>query len=223
MGFFQDLYNEATSADYWNGVANIFKNMGYVYAKTLQSSISVIGAIETLGLTAPIAGVSVASTAQSWYRFFQDPSASELPESDVDKEILNAISLVTSPSSAHTISMILNKSNAIADPTGLSSVPSFFVGNIFNPSNELNRVIKTEAIINGTSGMATPADLLAITDPVHKEMRGFLNANRHGQNVYQTAQASFNLTATRQLQNFNTTPQNTNTEVQNLNTQSLGS
>lgn len=152
---------------------NIISNIGMIGAKLIQSFLSFAGAIVTGGLTAPLAAVSIASTASSIYDFVQNPSG------DINQSIKGAVQWVgESIGHPNATAHIFNKANQLGagvDPLGISPIPNVSI-------DTLNKQAETYNIYNartkGINDMTEPYSILSLTDPAIRMARANSN-NSH--------------------------------------------
>lgn len=153
----------------WSDFGKVLGNLAILVGKTIATVVSVAGAIASEGLTAPIAALSYASTASSWYDFIKSPTG------NVNRSIVNTAEWIGKTFGAGTGEQVITAINTASklDPfTSTASSLGFdtittaprFAGNVI--SLVKNRI----TAINRTTG-ANTADAASITRIVSPAMR----------------------------------------------------
>lgn len=180
---------------FWKDFGSVMKNIGILALKTVSSIVSTAGAIASGGLTAPIAALSFASAASSWFDFIKSPTG------NVNRSIINTADWV-----AKTIGFgghgrtVLAGVNAITTLDPFTSAASSVGLPAFSSGGELKNLASAARNITvsfaRSSGLttATPDSIARLISPPIRDY-GMATGNVFDRMRLRVAREMMNITA----------------------------
>ena len=103
---------------FWKDFGSVLGNLAILAVKTAGTVVSVAGAIASEGVTAPLAAISFASTASSWFDFIKNPTG------NVNRSIMNGAKWVADTIGAGSADRVIGGINAVANLDPFTSTAS---------------------------------------------------------------------------------------------------
>jgi hypothetical protein len=167
-------------------VGKILGNIAFLGLKLVQSFVSVSFAIASEGATAPLAALSLISTATSIRDFIEDPSG------DINQTLKEGVKGVSDfigmpNATAHVVNVINRVHN--------ESVPLPYNVDVLPTQNNIARNAITEVNRqNASNGGVLNSSIQALSNPVMRQMRS-VNNNSHSRAILNTINNSIDAVA----------------------------